>query len=101
MRNDYIVHLRWLVILSALVSMRAPAFSQIVNAGVKAGFNYSWTHADDAEFRSEYNTAPVPGFNAGAVFSFQVKKRYYLHTEILYTTKGRIVTGDLALRDET
>lgn len=89
-----------LLLLSGIVVGQTAAYSQVVNAGLKGGFNLSWTHSDNRDFRREYNTKPVPGFNAGAVFSFQVKKRYYLHTEILYATKGRIVTGDLALRDE-
>src|SRR5690606_4861718 len=34
-------------------------------------------------------------------FSFQLKDRYFLHSELIYSTKGRIVTGDLGLRDES
>lgn len=85
---------------SAILFTAIPAFPQIVNAGLKGGFNMSWTHSDNTDFRDEYNTRPVPGFNAGAVFAFQLKKRYFLHTELLYSKKGRVVTGDLALRDE-
>lgn len=99
MKNSFIIRMRWLI-FPVMFFMTIPAFSQVVNAGLKGGFSWSWTRSDDADFRKEYNTQPVPGFNAGAVFSFQLKKRYSLHTELLYATKGRIVTGDLGLRDE-
>lgn len=101
MKNPLMVTVRWLALFSTLVITSIPAFPQMINAGLKGGFNWSWTRADDVDFRKEYNTHPVPGFNAGAVFSFQLKKRYFLHTELLYATKGRMVTGDLGLRDET
>ena len=98
MRDSIVV--RCLTIVSAMFLASIPAFPQVINAGLKGGFNWSWTHSDDADFRSEYDIKGVPGFNGGAVFSFQLRKRYYLHTELLYATKGRIVTGDLGLRDE-
>ncbi len=87
------------MVLAAGLSLTIPAYPQIVNGGIKAGFNYSWTHSDDETYRDLYNIRPVPGFNAGIVASFQLKKRYYLHTELLYATKGRIVTGDWGLDD--
>ena len=87
-------------VVAAMLFLATPVFPQVVNVGLKAGFNMSWTGSDNEEFRDDYNVSPVPGFNAGAIFSFQLKDRYFLHTEILYATKGRIVRGDLALRDE-
>lgn len=91
---------RWLTFMSGILLTTVPAYPQVLNAGLKAGFNLSWTRSDNADFRSEYSTSPVRGFNAGAVFSFQLKKRYFLHTEVLYATKGRIIRGDLGLHDE-
>ena len=90
----------WLTFVFGFFAI-APAFPQVINAGLKVGANYSWTHSDDADFRKEYNTYGVVGFNAGVVLSFQLKERYFLQTEFLYSKKGRIVTGDLDLRDET
>jgi hypothetical protein len=98
--SSLFARLRGLALLSAMFLSAIPAFPQILSAGLKGGFNFSWTRSDDSDFRKAYHVHPVPGFNAGAVFSFQLKKRYYLHTELLYSTKGRVVTGDLALRDE-
>ena len=44
---------------------------------------------------------PIPGFNVGLVAAFEVKKRYFLHTELLYSTKGKNVLGitDASLRN--
>ena len=97
MKGSLMVSVRWLTFFAGMSLPAIPAFPQVVNAGLKGGFNWSWTRSDEAGFRREYSTRPVPGFNAGAVFSFQLKKRYFLHTELLYATKGRIVEGDLGL----
>src|SRR5687768_10747040 len=88
MTNRVMFCVRWLTLALVLLFANAPSSAQFVNAGLKSGFNISWTHPDDADFRNHYNTSPVPGYNTGAVFSFQLKKRYFLHTEILYSTKG-------------
>jgi hypothetical protein len=100
MKDSLTVTVRWLAFLSGILFTSVPAVAQVVSAGLKGGFNLSWTRSDDVDFRKAYSTHPVPGFSAGAVFSIEIKKRYSLHTEFLYSTKGRIVTGDLALRDE-
>jgi hypothetical protein len=76
------------------------AYSQIIQAGLKGGFNLSWVRPNEKEFRETYDIKPVPGFNAGFVFSFKMKDRFFLNTELLYSTKGRITTGPLDLRDE-
>jgi hypothetical protein len=75
-------------------------YSQIIQAGLKGGFNLSWVRPNDKEFRDKYDIDPVPGFNAGAVFSFKMKDRFFLNTEILYSTKGRVTTGPLDLKDK-
>lgn len=100
MKNYLVTNARLLTFVSAMIFTTLPAYPQVISAGVKGGVNMSWTRSDNAVYREEYKVNPVPGFNAGAVFSFQLKERYFLHTEVLYTTKGRIVKGDLALRDE-
>lgn len=93
------VRVLWLTLVSAFLAT-VPACAQVINAGLKLGANYSWTRSDDSDFRREYNTRGVPGFNIGAAFSFQLKERYFLHTELLFSKKGRIITGDYDLRDE-
>lgn len=100
MKDSITIAVCRLAFLFGVFLVAIPAMSQVVNAGLKGGVNLSWTRSDDADFRKAYSTHPVPGFNGGIVFSFQVKKRYSLQTEFQYATKGRIVKGDLALRDE-
>src|SRR5690606_18288451 len=73
--------------------------AQIIWTGVKAGYNLSWSRYDDKAYRSQIDVSPVHGFNAGAAFSFRMKDRYFLHTEILYSTKGRVVDGPDLLHD--
>jgi hypothetical protein len=94
------VKARCIAFMFVMLLPTIPAMSQVVNAGIKGGFNLSWTRSDDADYRKAYDTYPVPGFSAGMVFSFPLMKRYSLQTELLYATKGRVVKGDLALRDE-
>lgn len=73
------------------------AFSQVVHAGIKAGFNASWIHHDERQssYDDLYRILPVPGYNAGIVASFKMKDRFFLHTELLYSTKGKLVKGKL------
>src|SRR5688500_17296014 len=66
------------------------SFAQIVDLGLKAGPNYSWVRYDDAEFRKKTKTSPIFGYSGGVVASFKVRDRYFLHTEYLFTTKGRV-----------
>jgi hypothetical protein len=87
--------------LSALfVIVSGTASAQLLHAGLKAGANISWVRPDESEFRDQVNIAPIPGFNAGAVFSFKMKDRFFLHTEILYSTKGRQTKGELGLDEK-
>lgn len=79
------------------------AHSQVMYAGLKSGFQASWTKHDDTHttYDDLYKIYPVPGFNFGGVFSFKVRDRYFLHTECLFSTKGRTIRGraDKELKD--
>lgn len=79
-----------LVIIGTLTGHNV--FSQIIHAGIKAGYQLSWTRSDDSDFRRRTTIAPVSGYNVGAVVSFKVKDRYFLHTEYLYSIKGKYIT---------
>lgn len=70
--------------------------------GPVAGGQYSWIGYDDKENRTVYKTKPVFGFHAGIGLSFLVRKRFFLHTAFLYSTKGKIIEGkaDGLLRNE-
>jgi hypothetical protein len=75
--------------------------AQVIHAGIKGGFNYSWVRFEDAEYRNETTVEPVMGFNAGIVAAFKMKDRFFLHTELLYSKKGRIVKGPFGSEDKT
>lgn len=78
-----------------LLLVSTPLFSQVVRMGIKGGAQMSWVRSDDAGFRETVKIRPVPGYNAGAVFSFKVKERYFLHTEYLFSTKGKLIRGKI------
>ncbi len=63
--------------------------------GPIAGVNYSWNSFSDSDDRIAFNVKPVLGYHFGAHFAFMVRKRFFLHTSIVYSTKGRIVEGKL------
>jgi len=39
--------------------------------------------------------SPVPGFHVGGHLAFKVRNRFFLHTSLLYSTKGRVLNGKL------
>ncbi len=61
--------------------------------GPVAGGQYSWTTFDDRDNKQLYKVKPVPGFHAGLGVSFLVRKRFFLHTSFLYSTKGKVIEG--------
>ena len=61
--------------------------------GPVAGGQYSWISFDDKENKDFYKVKPVAGFHAGVGLSFLVRKRFFLHTAFLYSTKGKIIEG--------
>lgn len=69
------------------------ALPQIVQTGFKGGYQFSWVTAEDPDFRSRTKISPVSGYNVGLVAAFKVKERYFLHTEYLFSTKGKRVTN--------
>ena len=80
------------ILLFVIVAVPSPA--QVIRAGIKGGFQVSWVNFDASAQKDKVNAYPVPGFNAGAVLAFKVRDRYFLHTEYLYSTKGKVITGD-------
>lgn len=61
--------------------------------GPVAGAQYSWTSFDDKDNKDLYKVKPVAGFHAGLGLSFLVRKRFFLHTSFLYSTKGKMIEG--------
>lgn len=68
------------------------ASSQIL-VGPIAGANYSWTTFANKDLKDSYKMVPTFGFHVGGHLAFKVRNRFFLHTSLLYTTKGREIEG--------
>jgi hypothetical protein len=80
------------LLLSAIGSGRV---SGQILVGPVGGVNYSWTSFADKDLRDAYRVSPVIGFHAGGHLSFRVQKRFFLHTSLVYSSKGRLLEGKL------
>ncbi|MEP6736413.1 MAG: outer membrane beta-barrel protein [Chryseolinea sp.] len=69
------------------------AHGQIL-VGPVAGGNYSFTSFGDKDLRSLYKVRGVYGYHVGGHLAFQVRKRFFLHASLVYSTKGRDLTDD-------
>src|SRR5688572_20406699 len=79
------------------------SFSQAqILVGPVIGGQCSWVSFGDKDDKDLFHVKPVWGYHAGASLSFLVRKRFFLHTSILYSTKGKIIEGkqDPMLRNE-
>jgi hypothetical protein len=61
--------------------------------GPTAGLQLSSTRFFDKDYNQIYSVKPVLGFNAGVNVSFRVRKRFFLHTSLVYSTKGKNLEG--------
>ena len=77
-----------------LLLCSSASISQVL-IGPIAGINYSWTSFGDPDNRDEYSIKPVLGYHIGGHIAFKVRKRFFLHTSIVYSTKGKTLDGKL------
>ncbi|HEX5169449.1 MAG TPA: porin family protein [Cyclobacteriaceae bacterium] len=86
------------VFTKALFFILAVALSSTVSAqiliGPTAGPNFSWITFDDKDLKDVYDVSPITGFHAGVALSFRVQKRFFLHSSLIYSTKGKILKAD-------
>ncbi len=75
-------------ILAGLSDMYAQVY-----VGPVAGGQFSWTKFDEDKHKDSYDVAGRWGWHAGASVSMKVRNRFFLHTSIVYSTKGRKVSG--------
>jgi hypothetical protein len=61
--------------------------------GPTLGPQLSWNTFDNKDYKQIYKSKPVFGFNAGVNVSFRVRKRFFLHTSLIYSTKGKVIEG--------
>ena len=62
--------------------------------GPTVGPNFSWTAFDDKDLKDVYDVSPITGFHAGMALSFRVQKRFFLHSSLIYSTKGKILKAE-------
>jgi hypothetical protein len=61
--------------------------------GPVAGGQYSWVRMDDRQSSDFFKIKPRLGYHAGLGISFRVRKRFFLTSSFLYSTKGKVVEG--------
>jgi hypothetical protein len=78
------------------------ALSAQILIGPTAGAQVSWVGYDDKDYKDTVKVEPHVGYNVGFNLSFRVRKRFFLHTSFVYSTKGRTVKGkiDPQLKDK-
>ena len=64
-----------------------------VYIGPMAGGQLSWTKFDNSDYYDSYGIRPVWGYHGGINVSMKVRNRFFLHTSVLYSTKGRRIEG--------
>ena len=80
--------------LGLVLILNVPSFSQLL-VGPEVGVNYSWTSFPDKDLKEVYKMSPAVGFHVGGHLAFKVRKRFFLHTSLLYSSKGRTLNGKL------
>jgi hypothetical protein len=95
------VKIKYIFFIIVAAGMTSFSHAQIL-VGPVFGGQYSWVSFGDKDDKDLYNVKPVWGYHAGASVSFLVRKRFFLHTSVLYSTKGKIIEGkqDPMLRNE-
>jgi hypothetical protein len=70
--------------------------------GPLAGAQLSWTKFDNRDYYDSYKLKPIWGYHAGVNMSLKVRNRFFLHTSLIYSSKGRKLEGrqDPLLRDK-
>jgi hypothetical protein len=64
-----------------------------LHIGPIAGGNLSWVSFAERDNKDIYKVKPVIGYHAGLHSAFQVRKRFFLHTSLIYSTKGKVIEG--------
>jgi Outer membrane protein beta-barrel domain len=70
--------------------------------GPVAGGQLGWISFDNKDNNKLYNTSPYVGFHAGLSISFQMQKKIFLQSSILYYQRGKTLEGkvDQLLKQE-
>ena len=86
-----------LLVIGTLVALTWVATAFVVRAqpflGLKGGVLLNRMQYKDRNYLKEndYKSVPYFGYTAGIIFHYRVSKRWSLHTELNYATKGRVI----------
>jgi len=83
---------RRLVIISSFVFVTCSNAQVLV--GPVAGPQVSCVSFDDKGSRDLYNQTPSIGYHGGFGLSFRVHEKFFLHTALLYSQKGKRLNGE-------
>lgn len=88
--------------LFVLLIFLCEAASAQILIGPTAGPQVSWVSFGDKDYKDTLSVKPHVGFHAGFNLSFRVRKRFFLHTSFIYSTKGATIEGrrDPFLKDK-
>lgn len=77
------------VLVGFFIAIYTPAWSQLL-IGAKAGFQMSKVGYDDKDYYDEHKVFFKPGYNVGAVLNYKVSNAFSLHTELFFSSKGKV-----------
>jgi hypothetical protein len=80
------------LLFAITVCLFTMADAQIL-VGPVAGPQVSWVSFDDKSNKDIYSQTPTIGYHAGFGLSFRVRDRFFLHTALLYSQKGKRLDG--------
>ncbi|ELR72548.1 hypothetical protein C900_01222 [Fulvivirga imtechensis AK7] len=91
-----------IIIFSGLFFLATVQSEAQLLIGPRIGGQVSWITLDDKDLKDEYEyeIEPLIGYHGGFTVAFQVQKRFYLETNLLYSRKGKVIkgTGDQLLK---
>lgn len=90
--NGFFIIMRGIVkvvLVGFFLGVCTPAWSQLL-IGAKAGFQMSKISYNDKDYHDEYQVSYKPGYNVGAVLNYKVSSTFSLHTELFFSSKGKV-----------
>lgn len=88
------------VLAIVLISVSAELSGQVL-VGPTAGLHLQTVSFGDKDNKTDYARNPTLGYQVGGTVAFQVRKRFFLQTSLLYSYKGKSIEGkqDLLLKN--
>jgi hypothetical protein len=90
--NSSLVRYIYILLLLLFFQFSNNGYAQIW-IGPVVGINYSSVFLEDKDLKNDYKIRPVLGYHGGVDIAFRVRKRFFLHVPVVYSTKGKMVKG--------